>query len=320
MFDWNDLKVFLAAYREGSIGRAAEALGMSGSTVSRRLGALEEAVGQTLFVRTPEGLVPTDAGRHAHAAAEETERSATRLETLVGSQDSPRGNVRVSVSAELLHTVIVPNWLEFSQQYPEISIELVESAGLVDLERWEADIAVRPVRPASGDLVVTKIRNTEVGLFGARRLLQQRGVAPDDHPALEHAAAEQWPDWPWIDWAEDRAHLSMAQLRQHLYPQARVVLRATNMETMRVSAAAGIGLVLIPSYFGLVTPGLVQLPAPQLPPPRPVYMVGHSATRNTARVDAVWSYLVDLLRGDDERDLQRGREAMAAAYGLVYDD
>ncbi len=319
MFDWNDLKIFLAAYREGSIGRAAEALGMSGSTVSRRLSALEEAVGQTLFVRTPEGLLPTDAGQQARSAAEDTERSATLVETLLGAEDAPRGTVRLSASTELLHMIIIPAWPEFSRRYPEISVAMVESTNVVDLERWEADLAVRTVRPkASDSLVITTLRETRVGLFAARSLLRERGIDADDGEALAAVAAGAWAEWPWVDWSEDRVHLSLARLRQHLYPEARVVLRATSLESMRLACAAGVGLLLLPSFYGRVTRGLVRLPASGLPGPRPLYMVGHRATRRTARVAAVWDHLVDLLRGEDDRDLVRVQTSLAAAYGIDY--
>ncbi len=321
MFDWNDLKIFLAAYREGSIGRAAEALGMSASTVSRRLSALEEAVGQTLFVRTPEGLRPTDAGQQARTAAEDTERSATLVETLLGAEEIPRGNVRLSVATGVLHTTIIPRWADFERRYPEISVAIVESERVVDLERWEADLAVRTVRPkASDSLVITTLRETSVRLFAARSLLRDRGVDPDDPAALAAVAEAAGEGWPWVDWSEAQAHLGFPQLRAHLYPRARVVFRATNMETMRLACSAGVGLMLLPSFLGRITAGLVSLPARGLPEPRPLYLVGHRATRRTARVAAVWDHLVALLRGEDEGDLQRAKRSLTAAYGIHYDD
>lgn len=319
VFDWDDLKVFLAAYREGTIGRAAQVLGISGSTVSRRLTALEEALGQTLFMRSPDGLMPTEAGRNAWSAAEETERVATRVESAVASRDEARGKVCVSLSPEILYNVLLPRWAEFSRAYPRISVDFTEDPGLADLERWEADIAVRAVRPERGDkLVVTRLRDSALGLFGARSLLERQALDPADEAALQRGADERWPDWPWIGWLDEYGHLGAAQLREHLYPSGHVVLRAGSMETMRLAAAAGVGLVILPRYFGLVTPTLVALPAPELPGPRPVFLVSHSAIRHTPRVAAVWEFLLESLRGDDAADLPRGRAALEAAYRIDF--
>ncbi len=320
VLNWDDLKVFLSAYREGSIGRAAEALGVSGSTVSRRLTALEDALGHSLFVRSPDGLKPTAAGVRAWEDAQEAERSVTRMQAGVGEHDGLRGTVRVSLSSELLYGVLMPHWPRFSAAHPNISIEFVEGPRLSDLDRWEADIAIRSVRPDSSDnLVITRLRQSGAGLFGARRLLEAHGVDPTDAAALEAAADTNWDDWPWVDWTPEFDHLPMARARTQLIPRARVVMRLTSLESIRLAACSGIGLAFLPNYFGRLSPTLVELPRPTLGPDTSIYLVGHAALRNTARVDAVWTFLVSLLRGDDDDQLEEGRAAVHAAYGVTFD-
>jgi len=322
VFDWNDLKVFLAAHRCGTIGRAAQALGVSGSTVSRRLSALEDALGESLFVRSPDGLIATEAGRRAWEAAEEAERLLERVEANVASSDGARGKVRVSVSTEVLHGALLPVWNEFASRHPEISVDFVESTGLADLERWEADIAIRAVRPTSQDnLVITRVRDTVASLFGAPTLLRQHGIDPDDAVALEAAAARGWSELPFVDWSDDHAHLGIAQLRAAVFANAPILLRASNLETLRLAAAAGVGLVLLPRFFGLLSPRLRQLPAPKsMPPAQPVFLVGHAAIRNVPRVDAVWRFLDQRLRGTDEDDLVGARADLNRAYGVTFED
>jgi DNA-binding transcriptional LysR family regulator len=318
VLNWDDLKVFLAAFREGSIGRAAERLGVSGSTVSRRLTALEAALGQSLFVRSPDGLKPTAAGTQVWQDAQEAERHVTRMQLGVGEQDELRGSVRVSASSELLHSVVLPNWPEFSAAHPEITVEFIESTELADLERWEADIAIRAVRPESGDnLVVTRLRESEMGVFAARRLLESRGVDPQDRAALI-AIGSALEDWPWVDWTSDYAHLPPAAARARLAPRACAVMRLSNLETIRLAAAAGVGLALLPSFFGRVCPSLVRLPQPELGNPVTLYLVGHAAVRNTARVNAVWEHLVTFLRGTDDAQFEEGKTRLTQAYGITY--
>lgn len=318
VLNWDDLKVFLAAYREGSIGRAAERLGVSGSTVSRRLTALEDALGQSLFVRSPDGLKPTRAGTHAWEEVQEAERHVTRMQAGMGELDVLSGNVRVSTSSELLHTVILPNWPAFAAAHPDITVEFIESTELADLERWEADIAIRAVRPQAGDnLVITRLRESQACLFGSRGLLASRGVDPDDPSALRGVAGTL-SDWPWVDWTPEHGHLPLARARAQIVPDARVVMRLANLETIRLAAAAGIGLAVIPAFFGRVCPTLVMLPEPALGNPVSLYLVGHAAVRGTARVRAVWDHLVTFLRGTDDAQLDEGRDAVAAAYGVRF--
>lgn len=318
MLNWDDLKVFLAAFREGSLGRAAERLGVSGSTVSRRLTALEGALGQSLFVRSPDGLKPTAAGTRVWEDAQEAERFVTRMQLGAGEQDALRGSVRVSTSSELLHSVILPHWPEFARTHPEITVEFVESTELADLERWEADIAIRGVRPESGDnLVITRLRESTPQVFGARRLFESRGVDPDDRDALAGIGAAL-ENWPWVDWTSDHAHLPAAVARARLVPDAPVVMRLSNLETIRLAAAAGIGLAVLPSFFGRVCPSLVRLPGLDLGGEVTLYLVGHAAVRNTARVKAVWEHLVTFLRGNDDAQLEEGKTLLTRAYGITY--
>lgn len=320
VFNWEDLKVFLAAYREGSIGRAAESLGVSGSTVSRRLTALEDALGQSLFVRSPDGLKPTDAAHKAWTAAEEAERSASRVEAVVGSHDAVSGLVRVAVNAELLSCVLIPQWPEFAAKHPDLTVEWIVSPGLSDLERWEADIGIRPVRPQTGEnLVITRLRDTDYGLFARPELLRAHGLDPDDKPGLEAAAKAGWEGLPWVGWSTELSHLGLSRLMAHLYPDARIVFRAGSVEPQRLAAMAGVGLLLTPSYFGKVSPNLVRLPAPGLPEPTPLYMLAHTAVRHTARVDAVWEHLLTCLRGSDAEQLALGKQLLGDAYAIRFD-
>lgn len=319
MLDWDDLKVFLVAYREGSIGRAADVLGVSGSTISRRLAGLEDVLGQPLFARSPEGLLPTDAARQAFVAAEEAERCIVRVEGLLSAHDRPRGNVRVSLSAELLHNVVLPSWSNFVELHPEITVEFLESPRLADLERWEADIAIRTVRPQDTEqLVVTRVRESSSRLFGSRTLLRQRGIDPADVAALAELATGGWAGWPWVDWTATFEHLPLSVARRQLYPDARVVLRLESLDSIRMAASAGLGIAFLPNFFGLVSPMLEPLPSSLPQKAHPLYMVSHAAVRHTARAHAVWTHLGELLRGNDLDQLEFGRAAVARAYGVVF--
>lgn len=319
MFDWEDLKVFLVAYRAGGIGRAAEVLGVSGSTVSRRLSALEEALGQALFVRSPDGLKPTDAARKAWSAAQGAERAMTGLETILGAHDDLKGSVRVSLSSEIMHNAVLPFWSKFSAAYPNICVEFLQSSTLADLERWEADIAIRTVRPPSTEtLVITRLRDSFGALFAARTLVQRRGLDPDDQAALRDAATDGWVGWPWIDWVPSLSRMGFAQARESFYPDAKVVIRLENLDSIRLAASAGIGLAFLPRFIGLVSPALVEVPSALPESSTSLFLVSHRDLRAIARVDAVWRFLDETFRGSDDAQVTTVREALTDAYCVTY--
>src|ERR1700691_5132930 len=78
--EWSDLRVFLAVAREGTLGAAARRLGQSQPTMGRRLRALEQAVGYTLFQRTGDGFILTDEGSAVLSHAERMEEDALALQ------------------------------------------------------------------------------------------------------------------------------------------------------------------------------------------------------------------------------------------------
>src|SRR5262249_14598160 len=97
--DWDDVRVFLAVARHGSLRAAGRALGWSQPTVGRRLVAFEATFGgRTLFDRLPEGLRLNAAGEALLPAAEQLENAALSLERRrVAASPALSGTVRVSV-------------------------------------------------------------------------------------------------------------------------------------------------------------------------------------------------------------------------------
>ena len=90
MFDWNDLKYFLAVARHGSTVGAARALNVNRSTVHRRLDALEKEFGRQLILRQPSGYALTDLGQNMVAYAEHVEETAQLFERRLLISDSER--------------------------------------------------------------------------------------------------------------------------------------------------------------------------------------------------------------------------------------
>jgi len=174
--DWNDLKYLLALKREGTLAGAARALSVDHSTVSRRLAALEEAIGTQLLRRTPEGLCFTEAGNAAAASAEAMDASASGLlSKLAGEDERDAGVVRLTC-AEGIIPFLVTELQELRIAHPELRVELLPSTAPLDLQRREADVAVRMFRPTQAGLVARHVGKLGWSLYANEAYLGRRGL------------------------------------------------------------------------------------------------------------------------------------------------
>ncbi|MGZ3338982.1 MAG: LysR family transcriptional regulator, partial [Reyranella sp.] len=231
--DWDDVRVFLAVARKGSMRGAGRALGISQPTIARRLAAFEATSGgATLFDRLPEGLRLTAAGEQLIAAAESVEEAVLTLERRRAAA-SPvlSGTVRVSTGecaagflARCLSgstTTALPSG---------ITLELVDSRQTKNLVRREADMALRHQPPESGDFYVSK-----AGTF-ACAVYRRRGA---------EASA-------WVTYTEEQAHYAPARWVQRQVEETGmpVALRASSMLMHLEAIRAGTGRGVLPCYVG----------------------------------------------------------------------
>lgn len=299
MYDWSDLHIFLRLLQEGSVNRAAASLGVSPSTVSRRLQGLEEALGAALFVRSSTGLLPTALAEEIEPMARQIQATATQVGSLARDhQGEPAGLVRVAATTELTELILLPALPELLERYPKLQVEVITHTELVDLTRREADLAVRTIKPTRGEgLVVRRLRQVQLAVFCSRGYLERHG---DQRPPQEQR---------WVSWEQGRAHLSAVRWLEAAAPGVEPVFRGSSLMALRMAAACGLGLVLLPEIFGDLTPALVRYPWRGLPlPSGELWLVGHEALRRSARVCAVRDFLVELLSPrEDDLALARSR-------------
>lgn len=171
--DWNDLRYFLCVARTGSLSRAAAELGVSVSTVSRRIVELEANLGATLFSRSPTGYTLTLEGERVLKGAEMVEAGVFAVErSAYGLADQPSGTVRLATSENIATDLVIPALARFREQYPLIRLEIVTSTVTAELESQEADIALRMVRPDRGNLKVRRLGRMTYSVYARRDYLQ----------------------------------------------------------------------------------------------------------------------------------------------------
>jgi len=283
---WDDVRVLLALFRRGSLKRGADELRVNISTVSRRLDALEAAVGIQLFDRTPEGTRPTAAAEQLLPYAESMEQAAVGFSRgLEGFEVEPEGDVRITAPPGVVDHFLAAALPELTAAYPKLRITIVSTIAYADLTRREADLALRLVRPASGDFVATRVASNGWAVVAAPKLARALGPLRDPDDAL------------WMTWGDELAQLPDRQWVTHNVDRSRVVLTTSSMTAQIEAARAGLGVMLAPTPYGALR-GLAPVRlGPKLRrsvaalEPGSLWLVGHRALRDVPRVAVVWRWL-----------------------------
>lgn len=188
--NWDDVRIFLAIQRAGTLRGAAQELAIDQTTVSRRLTGLERALGSRLFLRTTGGLALTDIGQNVLHMAEDMERMAVSFERRgEGADARVAGEVRLTTTDALAMDFVVPAIENLRASHPELRVILSTTTRLLDLARREADIAVRTLRPEQPDLIVRQLGCWEVGLYATRGYLAKHGEPEPGQGLANHDIA-----------------------------------------------------------------------------------------------------------------------------------
>ena len=272
-------------HRHGSLARAAKGLGVTKATMSRRLAALEEALGGRLFDRHPGGATLTAAGREVLSAAEEIEQSARSLEgRLAAAADAkPSGTVRVTAPHWLAARFVIPFLPDLKKTYPTLDVQLVGTNQILNLAQHEADVALRNVRPSQASLTARKVVELGGCVYASNLYLERKGTpnARDALTAHDLLVYEGLGGMPGFEWMREPGHGTIA-------------FRANDPEALVSAATAGLGLAAVPCLLGDAQPSLVRVKT--LGFGRcDLFLVAHEQFRRTPRVRVVSDFIAELL-------------------------
>ena len=282
---WDDVRVFLELARHENMHRAARALGVNASTLSRRLRTLEDGLDQELFARRPEGLVLTEAGREVWPHALEVEAAFGRFEgTAADWEREVRGVVKIGAAPAMVEHLVTPWLMDALEAHPDLELDVRVDHEVADVLRREVDVAIRKARPDHVELFARKLGTLDYVTAASSELASTVGILSD----LSQA--------PWVGWPEPMSHLSLASWYADagVHPRVRIGLYAAQLEL----AAKGAGLVLCPRRL-LPVHRLVEVPwddaltARLASPPRSdFWLVTHQSLRRVPRVATVWERIV----------------------------
>jgi len=299
--NWDDLRVFLAVAREGSITGGAKRLGVQHSTVSRRLRTLEERIGANLFLRKASGYELTAAGEDLYATANRIEIEILEFDGARGDEEAgAAGELRVSAINNMASTILMPVFARFNAAHPEIELHVMVTNKFVRLTERDADIAIRLTNDPLDTLIGTRLATVASAVYGARDTCERvrSGDAPETWLGVECCGFHMsWtktacPDHPHNFYVDDTL-LTLAALK------------------------AGAGLAYLPCFMGDSAPELVRFRPPERQHDLGLWLVYHRDLRRTRRVRLFRQHMINEIAslrqvfegragGDEPRTRRRG--------------
>lgn len=284
--NWDDARIFLAVARAGQILGAARRLELNHATVSRRIAALEEALGTKLFRRLTTGSELTPAGQRFLGVAErmEADMIAARAE-LAGEGGDVTGAVRIGAPDGFGVAFLAPRLGALTAQHRGLSIQLVPVPRSFSLSRREADIAITVERPSEGRLVAAKLVDYSLGLYASRTYAAENGLPARPSDLSAHRLVGYVPDLvisPSLDYAAEFSPTWNASF----------AVSSALGQVEAVRAGAGIGI--LHAFIARAMPDLVPVQA-VAPIRRAYWLVYHESVRPMRRIQTVAAFIAAIV-------------------------
>lgn len=285
--NWNDLKYLLLLTRHGRMNAVAKESGVDVTTASRRLKALEQALGTQLFIRIDNCYLPTEALQAVLGNAEAAEREIGRFQRNLLEQDTqPSGRLRVTSVHTFINSYLLPKLPAFYRRYPDIKLELIADSNQLDLARHEADVAIRMGRPEQKSIVTRRLSKLHYSVYAHRNLLQ-------DNKKID--------DLPWVLFEERFKQLPEARWQQNHYPNVNPRLYCNVGPAMFSAVQSEIGVACLPCYMAEQDDHLVALLEPF--PLRELWCLFHPEKRHLAKIRVFIDWLTREVETDQYRFL-----------------
>jgi DNA-binding transcriptional LysR family regulator len=289
--NWDDLRFFLAVHRAGTTSGAARELRVEHTTVGRRLAALEEALGATLFLRTKSGTAPTAAAAAILPLAEAMENDALAIERRIGASDAAVSGIVRLTTSEAFGGYLIRKLPALQERHPRLVIEIHTGNEVLDLTRGGADVAVRFAPTPQRELICRRVGEMAWALLASPDYLSRRPklVSLDDltgHDVIGYdERLQNSPGGRWI-----RAHAQ----------GAKIPVVATSLVAAVDAAAAGIGMAVAPLFLAADRPAIQRVWERPLSA-HPVWVVYHPDVGRLARVRAVADFVAKVVKADRVR-------------------
>ncbi|MDW4500391.1 LysR family transcriptional regulator [Sulfitobacter sp. D35] len=286
-FDWMQARAFLAVAEAGSLTAAARVLGLAQPTLGRQIRALEADIGVALFERAGRGLTLTPTGldllehvRTMDAAAQRFARVAS------GRSEVLEGRIVITASEMIAGYTLPPIIAALRRAHPGIQVDLLPSNAAKDLQRREADIAIRNFRPTQPDLVARKIREDRAGFYATPECFERFG-RPETLADLARAEFIGFDAGDGMIEAMNGLGLAVTE--------ANLTLRGGNHFVCWALCLEGLGIGVVPEEVGDAEKRVVRVLPAFDRMVYPLWLTSHREVRTSRRVRVVFDFLAEAL-------------------------
>jgi len=280
---WEDFRLVKAVADARGMPGAAALLGLSLSTIFRRLGQIEAALGTTLFERRRAGYAPTPAGEEMVAVANGMDEQASGFARKVaGREILPAGEVRIATADALFVHLLAPLCARFQATCPDIRLDIAVGNPPLNLSKRDADIAIRATDTPPENLVGRRAARLGWALYG-------RAADFPDSTRLPDSEALTTRRWVGLD--DSAMPIPVAKFTRARVAEANLVLRANTVLGLAEAIGAGIGLGYLPCFVGDVRPSLLRLGAPDERFAADLWLLTHPDLRHSPRIRILLDFL-----------------------------
>ncbi|MCP5072747.1 MAG: LysR family transcriptional regulator [Rhodobacteraceae bacterium] len=283
--NWDDVRIFLAVARTGTLSAAARSLRVSQPTVSRRLSAMEIRQKVKLFDRLSGGYELTPAGHELFEAGERIENEfAEAGRKIVGRDEQLTGTLRITCTEVIANLYLSPHLSRFAVLHPGIDLNVLGTFQNLDLNRREADVAIRVSADPPGNLIGRRLARAALGVY----------VAKDS--AQDYNADCISDDWNWLGWQDENYNQMLIKVP---FPSAKIKHRVDDLQTMRSFARAGLGVATLPCYIADVDPGLARIISDVQPrEDLDIWVLYHPDLRRVTRIRMFIDFICEAITAD----------------------
>ncbi|NRB38501.1 MAG: LysR family transcriptional regulator [Pseudomonadales bacterium] len=290
MNNWDNLRYYLAVARSGTVSAAAKKLNVSHATVLRRIEQCESELGIKLFKHLQSGYVLSTAGEKLLSQVEDMESLTLDIERDFQDQDQAlSGPLKVTQPGNGIID-LYPLYAQFRQLYPQIELDILPSAELVDLNRHEADIAIRFTDTPQELLIGHQLKPIQFRPYVSQTLMQSTD-------------SKRFEDYDWILWRPTNRSLDDSfqydWLKKHC-KNPKVVMQTSSVSDIISAVRAGIGAgmlseQIITNYY----PDFAIINAEKTLAGKQLWVLAHRDLRNIKRVKVFMRFIRDALADVD---------------------
>ncbi len=280
MKNWDDIRIFLAVARNGSITAGARSLGLDQSTISRRLQAFEDKVGQSLFVGTAKRGTLSLSGQEIFEGALRLEREVEEIDRRVTAHSSESGGTVHVVTTDILSNhLLLSVTSEFLRQNPDINLRVRTQE--LDKKHLEGDVALLATNNPMEDLYGRKLATATFASYAS--------------PSYLEAHKDRLEEMVWLNWDDGSDTPSWPALAPDI-PDQMCRLRVDSVSSLLEATRLGVGATILPCFIGEKDPSLKRITPNQVVSRRDIWLLVRSDLRRVRRIRTFLDFFVRYIK------------------------